>query len=176
MLSPMNGFLRVLGPGLSFFSAGLVVGLGFIAAAVKFTASRPDLLDLLDVGRVQFAALHLAERFLVPAACVSVILAWPRLWKTVTLTLVCYLAKAIVIQPTLSARMMARLSGEQVPNSGIHEGYVYVATGLVALLVLQGALGIRAWVVDAANNKGVESNPSASHAGVGGMPTKESAV
>ena len=64
--------LRPLG-GLGFVWAGLVVGISFIEAPVKFTAPSLPLSVGLDVGRHVFAALNRAELLL---ALASVGLAW----------------------------------------------------------------------------------------------------
>lgn len=140
----MRKALLGTGVGISLFTAGLVIGLGFIAAAVKFTAPRPELLDLLDVGRVQFGALHAVEFVLVPLACGLLVLGERRLWKAAIVTLVVYLWQVLVIQPPLHARMVARLAGEPVAGGGPHEMYVYVATGLTVMLIVQAGLGLRA--------------------------------
>lgn len=140
----MKRTLTSVGIGTSFFAAGVIIGLGFIAAGVKFTAQRPEILDLLDVGRVQFGALHAIELWLVPLACFAMLAGTPKLWKAILLSLGCFLFKVLYIQPPLHARMIARLSGEPVLGTGPHEYYVYVAGCLTLLLVIQGALAIRA--------------------------------
>lgn len=155
----------VVGVLLSLFSAGFVVGLGFVAAAVKFTAPRPELLDLLDVGRVQFGALHQAEWVLIPAACVALLLGNSRLWVAVVPTLALFLYQALVVTPPLHARMVARLAGEPVAGSGLHEVYVYVAVGLVGLLTTQGVLAM-VWVPRPQEEFSASASPSLkTHAG-----------
>lgn len=134
--------LALAGSGLSFFASGFVVALGFVAAAVKFTAGRPGVLELLDVGRVQFAALHTAEWALVPASCLLVWRGAPRLWPLPAATLAVFLAKSLVVQPPLHARMAARLAGEVVPPSRLHDAYTALAVAMVVLLLSQAALGV----------------------------------
>lgn len=140
----MRSFLGFAGAGLSYFASGLVVGLSFIAAAVKFTAVRPDILDLLDVGRVQFAALHLAEWILVPAACLLLAIGLPKLRVATAVTAGCFLVKALLLQPALHARMVARLADESVPESNLHVTYVVASVTLVLLLLAQGTFGMHA--------------------------------
>ncbi|HRF59184.1 MAG TPA: hypothetical protein PLH94_04630 [Fimbriimonadaceae bacterium] len=140
----MRRFLDCAGVGMSFFASGLVVGLSLIAAAVKFTATRPDLLDLLDVGRVQFAALHMAEWILVPAACTLLAIGVPRLRMATAVTAACFLVKALLLQPALHARMVARLADQSVPESNIHVTYVVASVTLVLLLLAQGSFGMYA--------------------------------
>lgn len=150
----MRKALIGIGVGFSLFTAGLVIGLGFIAAAVKFTAPRPELLDLLDVGRVQFGALHSLELVLVPLACGLLVLGDQRLWKAVMVTLLVYLWQVLLIQPSLHARMVARLAGEPVAGGGSHEMYVYVAMGLTLMLIVQAGLGMRALTLPIAGREG----------------------
>lgn len=139
----MNQRAANIGAAISFFAAGIVVGLGFIAAWVKFTATRPDLLDLLDVGRVQFGALHWVELALVPLACLWIWLGGargPRKW--VAVTAVSFLIQAVLIQPPLHTRMVERLAGETLPDSNLHIAYVVVSLALTVALVGQGFVAI----------------------------------
>jgi hypothetical protein len=126
-----------IGRVLSATTAGLIIGLGFIAAAVKFTAVKPDIIDLLDVGRVQFSALHTAEAVLVPLSCLFVAFAGRRSLFLAGATLVCYFAKLILIQPGLHQRMVDRLAGNAPAGGGSHQEYVVVAFLLVMLLFAQ---------------------------------------
>lgn len=122
---------------LSATTAGLIIGLGFIAAAVKFTAVKPDMIDLLDVGRVQFLALHTVEVVLVPLSCLSVGFAGRRSRFLAGTTFVCYCAKLIFIQPGLHQRMVDLLAGNAPAGGGSHQEYVLVAFLLVVLLFAQ---------------------------------------
>lgn len=126
----------------SLVAAGVIVGLGFIAAAVKFTAVKPDLMGLLDVGRVQFGALHLAEWLLVPAACLALFWAVPSAKKWSMFSLAIFLVQAVAIQPPLHARMVARLAGENVGDSNLHVVYVVVSMLLTAGLVAQSVISM----------------------------------
>jgi len=139
----MNQRAANIGAAISFFAAGIVVGLGFIAAWVKFTATRPDLLDLLDVGRVQFGALHWVELALVPLACLWIWLGGargPRKW--VAVTAVSFVIQAVLIQPPLHTRMVERLAGKTLPDSNLHIAYVVVSLALTVALVGQGFVAI----------------------------------
>ncbi|MBL8059256.1 MAG: hypothetical protein JNK63_00905 [Chthonomonas sp.] len=123
-----------IGQGLAGICAGLIVGLGHVGAAVKFTAQKPSTFELLDVGRVQFGALHLAESVLVP---VTVLLSlfggrWHKVLALITLS--CYLTKSLLVQPALHDRMLQRLSGEVVRESNLH--YQYIVTSAVLVLLL----------------------------------------
>lgn len=138
----MKLILAAGGIALSLLTSGIIVGLGFVAAAAKFTATRPSLLELLDVGRTQFSALHLLEWILVPAACLSLVLGLPRLWKWAAATGAVFVVQMLVVVPPLSERMTARLAEKPLPAGSAHDWYVWVALALSLLLTGQGLAGI----------------------------------
>lgn len=140
----MNRSICILGVVTSLVAAGVIVGLGFIAAAVKFTAVKPNLMGLLDVGRVQFGALHFAEWLLVPASCLALLWAVPRAKMWVLITATIFLFQALAVQPPLHARMVARLAGENVGDSNLHVVYVVVSMLLTAGLVAQSVVSMAA--------------------------------
>lgn len=134
----MNNRLKLriarVGQGLAGISAGFIVGLGHVGAGVKFTAQKPEMQELLDVGRVQFGALHLVESALVP---VTLVLAFfgGRWHKVIASTaLCCYLVKSLHVQPALHTRMLQRLAGEIVGESNLHIQYFAMSASLVGLL------------------------------------------
>lgn len=141
----MKQLLAIAGIALSLVASGIIVGLGFVAAGVKFTAARPSLLDLLDVGRVQFGALHQIEWVLIPAACLCLAIGLPKGWRWASATGLVFLIQMLAVVPPLSSRMAARLAEQSLPASSIHEAYVGVALLLVILLAAQGAVG--AWLL-----------------------------
>lgn len=116
-------------------TAGLIFGLGIIASSVKFTAKRPDLLDLLDVGRVQFGALHFAEAILIPATLGLTILMGPRQRIVTVIAGACFLLKVIWLQPILNRRMNLRLEGHSLPDSYQHIAYILLSSLIVILLL-----------------------------------------
>lgn len=138
----MKLILAFAGIALSLLTSGIIVGLGFVAAAAKFTATRPSLLELLDVGRTQFSALHLLEWILVPAACLTLLVGLPKAWKWVAATAAAFLIQMLVVVPPLADRMTARLAEQPLPASSAHEYYVWVALALSLLLTGQGVAGI----------------------------------
>jgi len=138
----MKLLLAFAGIALSFLSSGIIVGLGFVAAAAKFSATRPSVLELLDVGRTQFSALHFSEWILVPAACISLVLGMPKAWKWGAATGSVFLFQMLLVVPPLTDRMTARLAEQPLPASSAHQTYVWVALALSLLLSAQGAAGL----------------------------------
>lgn len=151
----MKTFVAIAGIALSLLTSGIIVGLGFVAAAVKFTAVKPSLLDLLDVGRVQFGALHLLEWILVPSACLLLMAGTPKAWKWAAPTALVFLAQMMLVVPPLSARMIARLAEQPLPASSIHEVYVGVALLLSLLLTAQGVAG--AWLLVRPQSRNIQA-------------------
>jgi len=127
--------LACLGHRLAGISLGFIVGLGYIAAWVKFSAKNPDMLDLLDVGRVQFSALHTAEWILVPLTCGLVATGGKRDRILAILTLGFFFVKALGIQPVLHQHMIARLRGELMSGLSPHLPYVVVSSLMVLSLL-----------------------------------------
>lgn len=97
------------------------------------------MLHLLDVGRVQFSALHTAEWVLIPLTCGLVATGGNRDRILAILTLVFFLVKALMIQPVLHQHMVARLAGESISGPSSHLPYV-LASSLMVISLLALAL------------------------------------
>jgi hypothetical protein len=119
----------------------VIIGLGFVAAAAKFQAVRPDLMQLLDVGRVQFGALHQIEAVLVPLTCLMLAFGGRRHRICAGMAFAAFLGKAIILQPALHQRMVDRLAGQSVGDSSLH--LQYVLASLLVVILLFGASLVR---------------------------------
>ncbi len=103
---------RFLG-ALAFVWAGLVVGISFLEAPVKFTAPSLTLAVGLDVGRHVFGALNRVELVL---ALVSAGLVWaarPRrgVWTALGLAWTAVVLQTAWLLPTLDARAVLIIAG-----------------------------------------------------------------
>lgn len=130
------------GAVLSAMTSGIIMGLGFVAAAAKFRATKPSLLQLLDVGHEQFRALHLIEWVLVPFSSLLVWQGSRACRPIVSVSAVLFLVQSLAILPPLEARMIAKLNGAMVPDSALHFAYVGVAGALFISLVLMSIRAI----------------------------------
>lgn len=130
--------LRLLG-GLAFVWAGLVVGISFIEAPVKFTAPSLTLPVGLDVGRRVFAALNRAELVL---ALLSVGLAWaaqPRrsAWVALGIVWAALLLQTVWLLPALDARAVLIITGGRPTGSAMPLHLLYgLAEGAKVIALL----------------------------------------
>jgi hypothetical protein len=129
----------------SLLWAGMLLGVSFLEAWVKFRAPTPTLPIGLDVGRQVFRALNLAELFwaVIGAACLTSS-RWfgtaPTLpFSAAFLTLV---LQVLWLRPVLDRRVEAILSGGTPPRSPLHLLYIAGECVKVISLILAGLLAI----------------------------------
>lgn len=146
--------LRLLG-GLAFVWAGLVVGISFIEAPVKFTAPSLTLEVGLDVGRRVFQALNRAELVLALAGAGLAWVARPRrgLWTALGIVWVALLLQTTWLLPALDARAALLIAGGQPEGSGLplHLLYGLAEGAKVLALLTAGWLASRALPQPGAN-------------------------
>lgn len=107
---------RALG-GLAYAWAGLVAGISFLEAPVKFTAPSLTLAVGLDVGRHVFGALNRAELVL---ALASVALVWASgsrrgVWTALGVVWAAVLLQTLWLLPALDARAGVLIGGGTLP-------------------------------------------------------------
>ena len=118
--------------------AGMVLGISFLEAPVKFTTPSLTLQVGLDVGRHVFAAFHKVE---ILWAVLSLVLLWrvplPRAAQfALGAALIVLLAQSVWLLPILDARVSLILDGKQPPSAPYHVIYVLLeAVKLIGLLV-----------------------------------------
>ncbi|WP_293698336.1 hypothetical protein [uncultured Agrococcus sp.] len=126
--------LRILLPGIWL---GLILGISFIEAPLKFQAPDITIPLGLGIGRLVFAAMNIAEGVIALALLLA-------MWRgrasrpewilgiAVALTLA---VKALVVRPLMHATTDAVIAGASEGGSGLH--YVYIAADvlLIALLI-----------------------------------------
>jgi hypothetical protein len=133
---------------LVFVWIGLLAGLSFIEAPLKFRAPGVTLALGLGIGRLVFRVLHAVQVgialvmlvFLVVGARAGI----PALAATgLALAVVLLIAQLVLVQPRLTRRSNAVLAGEDAPRSRAH--HAYVALELLKLLaLLLGGIGLLA--------------------------------
>lgn len=130
---------RVLG-GLAFAWAGLVAGISFLEAPVKFTAPSLTLAVGLDVGRHVFGALNRVELVL---ALASVALVWASrarrgVWGALGVAWAAVLLETVWLLPALDARAAVLIAGGTLlPEPSLHWLFgLAEAAKVVALFVV----------------------------------------
>lgn len=123
-----------------FLWAGMIIGISFIEAPVKFTAPYVTLAIGLGIGRLVFQVMNNVE-----IAFCAVLLSglffqpMPNLLKVAAakITAILVLQTAWLL-PALDARALAIIAGETLPASNLH--FIYVALEFIkfALLLFAG--------------------------------------
>lgn len=117
--------------------AGLVIGCTFIATPIKFRAPDLSLPVALEVGRLTFHAIGIAE--LLCAAAVLVVLVWRRLINWLSLWAVVILAvEWIFVMPDLDRQTVALIHGGTPAGSPLHVVFAALDLAKVVLLVIVG--------------------------------------
>ena len=135
--------------GSSFASCwfGLIVGLSFIEAPLKFAAPGITIPLGLGIGRLVFTALAIAGWILL-LALTAVALPRPRIdraaWANIGALWVVLAVQSFLVRPALSARSDVIIAGGDPGESWLHYGYVAADLVIVALLAV--------WVVRASRS------------------------
>ncbi len=127
--------------------AGIVMGVSFIAAPVKFLAPSLTLPVALDVGRATFGISVRVE--LGMAVTLVALAVWAYGWEAksvaATAVLAALLVQVIVLLPLLDARTQAVIAGQTLAPSWHHVAWIVAdASRLLLLLGLAifGAQGL----------------------------------
>ena len=128
---------------LTFLWLGLVLGISFIEAPLKFRAPDVTLRIGLGIGRLVFRALNAVE--LVVAVALTVTLALGRAESraaevALVLAGVALLVQLVLVRPRLARRTDAVLAGDDAARSHAHVAYVALEGAKVVALVVGGAL------------------------------------
>ncbi len=116
---------------------GMVAGISFLEAPLKFRAPGVSTVIGLGIGRLVFRAVNAVEVVLLAVLVAAFLLARPggaaaALLAAVAAVLIGQLA---VVRPALSRRADRVLAGERLPRSRAHVAYVALEVAKVVLLV-----------------------------------------
>jgi hypothetical protein len=140
--------------------AGMIVGISFIEAPVKFTAPNVTLGIGLGIGRLVFAVMNKVE-----IACCAVLLSglffhrMPKIIWTVAGSITAILAlQTAWLLPDLDIRALAVIAGEPTPPSNLHFVYVALELSKFMLLILAGSLIFRTIIKAAGKSRNSKTN------------------
>jgi hypothetical protein len=124
---------------------GLVVGISFLEAPLRFRAPGVTLAVGLGIGRVVFAALNRVEVVLAAAVVLAAVLGRHPLEVVVAAAIatVALVAQLVLVRPALVRRSNRVLTGEQGPRSRAHHAYVALEIVKVVALVALGWAALR---------------------------------
>lgn len=127
---------------------GLIIGISFIEAPLKFTAPGITIPLGLGIGRLVFAAMNVVEIVLFLAwLAASVRRGVDRAWWTVLgLSGLWLLIKTVAIRPGLSRRTDAVLAGNFEGGSLWHYAYIGMEGLLTVTLIVALFMAVRRWV------------------------------
>ncbi|WP_435130736.1 hypothetical protein [Actinacidiphila sp. bgisy144] len=141
----MNATSAAVAAALTFTWCGMVLGISFLEAPLKFRAPGVTVPVGLGIGRIVFRVLNRIEAVLAAGvvAAVAVAAGGPPVAVAVPTAVAAAMmaAQLLAIRPGLNRRSDRVLAGEELPRSRAH--HVYVATESVKVLALL-ALGAAA--------------------------------
>lgn len=133
--------------GVAFTWLGMVLGISFLEAPLKFRAPDVTLRIGLGIGRIVFRALNWVEMVLAVVLTAAVVLA-DDVPGSVLVPGVIVLGVLVVqlgaIRPVLNRRSDRVLAGETAPRSRAHLGYVATEVVKVVALVVAGVAALSA--------------------------------
>lgn len=132
-----------LAGGVTCLWLGMVLGISFLEAPLKFRAPGVTVPLGLGIGRIVFRALNRAEVVLAVLVAAGVTLSdvrWP-VYLAGAVVAVVLVVQLAVVRPPLNRRSDRVLAGEDVPRSRAHVVYVVLeAVKVLALVALGGLL------------------------------------
>ena len=133
----------LLGP-LALVWAGMLLGISFLEAWVKFRAPSLSLEEGLDVGRQVFGALNLVEVVLAAVAVVLCVLIRPgrRVAVAVAVAVAVVALQSLWLLPVLDERVEVILAGGQPPDAPYHVLYIALEVVKLAALLAAAAAGL----------------------------------
>ncbi|MFB9909641.1 hypothetical protein [Allokutzneria oryzae] len=131
---------------VTFMWVGLVVGISFIEAPLKFRAPGVTVPIGLGIGRLVFKALNSVEAALVVVLVLALVLDPPALVTLVPLGLAAaaLTAQLVFVRPRLTRRTNAVLAGDDAPRSHAHHAYIALETAKLVALLIGGVAALAA--------------------------------
>lgn len=135
-------FWDLMQTALPWLWVGMVLGISFLEAPLKFRAPGITLALGVGIGRLVFRALNAVELVLAIGLVVAVTAGDARstaVWVLLGAALAALVLKAAIVRPLMDRRALRLLAGEPLAPSGQH--VIYVGLEVVTVLAL-GALGV----------------------------------
>ena len=129
-----------LAVALVFTWLGMVLGISFLEAPLKFRAPGVTLQLGLGIGRLVFRALNSVEVVLAVTVAVALVAGSPARATVAAyvVTAAALVVQLLVVRPRLGRRSDAVLAGADAPRSRAHLGYVALELVKVVALVVTG--------------------------------------
>ncbi|MGH3471250.1 MAG: hypothetical protein ACRDPG_04280 [Nocardioidaceae bacterium] len=123
---------------------GMVLGISFLEAPLKFRAPGVTIPLGLSIGRVVFKALNVSEFALlaITTLCMPAVSPGVSGWVLVIVLWVLLVAQVGVVRRRLNRRSERVLAGENLPRSREHFAYVGLEGAKVILVVALGVVAL----------------------------------
>jgi hypothetical protein len=128
---------------IAFVWLGMVLGISFLEAPLKFRAPGITIPLGVGIGRLVFRALNLVEAVFALVLIVTLVLAWPPAVSTAVIVGALVVVLAIgagVLRPRMDARVRRGELSDGQPRHALHIGFVALETAKVLLLLALGIL------------------------------------
>jgi hypothetical protein len=135
----MDGWSAVA-VAFEFTWLGLVLGISFLEAPLKFRAPGVTLPIGLGIGRLVFRALNAVEVALAAGIAVALVAGDGRGWVAFLVAAVALGVQLFAVRPGLTRRSNAVLKGLDAPRSHAHLVYVALEVVKVVALIVAGVL------------------------------------
>ncbi|MCB2376249.1 hypothetical protein LGH70_01560 [Hymenobacter sp. BT635] len=137
-----------------FVWAGMVAGISFLEAPLKFTAPNITVPLGLGIGRIVFGALNKVELVLATLAVVSALAVRVPAHIAAALGLLgtILLLQTFWLLPALDVRALALLAGHPAPPSSLHMAYIGLEVVKLLTLLLTGSWAFQ-WALRAARGQ-----------------------
>ncbi len=135
--------LAAVQTAIAFVWLGMVLGISFLEAPLKFRAPGITIPLGVGIGRLVFRALNLVEGVFALALVATLVLSWPpRPWAPtlVGALVVVLVIGAGVLRPRMDARVQRGELSSGQPRHALHIGFVALETVKVLLLLALGIL------------------------------------
>lgn len=134
--------MKPLAPFFAILWAGLALGATLIATPAKFLAPSLTLPTALEIGRVTFYWVGIAEAALCISFIIAILTFGGIRWRIAIIPIVLFAIQRIGLMPVLDARTVEIIAGNPVKESNIHNIYIYLEFAKFFALITIGAIGI----------------------------------
>lgn len=128
---------------IAFVWLGMVLGISFLEAPLKFRAPGITIPLGVGIGRLVFRVLNIVEAVFALVLVASLALAWPPAPATAVIVAALVLVLAVgagVLRPRMDARVRRGELSDGQPRHALHIGFVALETVKVLLLLALGIL------------------------------------
>ncbi|MFI5895911.1 hypothetical protein ACIA5D_38015 [Actinoplanes sp. NPDC051513] len=125
---------------LVFVWVGMVLGISFLEAPLKFRAPGVTLSIGLGIGRLVFRALNAVEVVLAAGIAVALAVGDAGEWVAFLVAAVALVVQLFAVRPALTRRTNAVLEGLDAPRSRAHFAYIGLEVVKVVALVVAGVV------------------------------------